>query len=1171
MDLFDLDPRLARRRTQPHQSLPMSLFDGPATMSDEDPGLDPEVEASVLGEIGRYAGGTLSRVGDSLAAPDDYFRGLLVGRPGERVTGRDMLRGAGLIGQENNWGNFTAGLGVEMLTGPLGWLAGPARSLTPAGKAAQKLNLIDNAATVATKKAISSGAVRSGNIPSVARRTRDALQATGRTISTLDPATVGRPLYGTRTARRAVTLDDLIKYADDPEAAERAARELLGGNLDKVRNQTLAKSFGIGPPLMDPVLVGDWLGEGFGNRYADVLDTAGQAYRWSPVGRGISALFDNRVGGKLGAEEQLTNIANFEARKKAGSEATAAHTLQLARLASAHPEAFSEDGNRALGRYIEGSAAAAEGRPTVMTAADKAYVESRPELKKYADWWINRRQSSLSESMAAGLNAAPLQDDYGIDYLPRRAEAALEMAGRNGRKVGNALSTFSGDMLERTDAMQVPGGRQTIIDLSRDPVLSDLRSGRITEAQAADHIRRTLNAMKQAGQPEVSASKAVTIARILNDLPDDVAKQSPLFGQHPTEMIGEHLRAKAQNVATAGTLYDSLTTMAVRQARGDVRGGRHISLKAALDRLGLKSYDDNLDDVFEVVGEGADAVTRSATETVGASKQMRDRLSQLLGVDADEINLAEFSIPEEHVNRLLRARDAFESGEAASALMQGLDHYTAAWRGSILTWPSRTIRDLYSGAVSNWLEGALDPDAVRAAQALISEGPQSQRFLRTLGGISRYQGDDGLAQFYADLAGTGLLSASEVTDYGARVVGAGALGALPGMKPVNVGTILGELAPQPGRSWQQFGRDFMTWRSSLRPLGETRNPILRAGEQMNSLSDGINRLSGYLSLLKQGYDPQAAAKAMMRAHVDYSSLTDFEKTWLKRIFPWYSFQSRIFREVLRQLSERPGGRYGQMIQATEAVQGEGDDQYIPSDLRSQFAFPIPAEFGGVPTPGTQTYLKDLDFPGFDQINMIETPGTLTGSLEGTARQIAMQSHPALRMLLEYAAGQDFYTRRPMNESASAMDVVGRRLTGNPDFDVPVVDRVVENLPFVGRPIGVVRSLADTAGDTPLGYRATKTFINGVSGMKVVPVTRERADADAIRQIEESIAPYTREFSQAYIPEQLQPQVPLWAAQRMDVANELKSRARTKREATKKKATKSKKKGKRERTAMELFE
>lgn len=1105
MELFSR-PRVG---TRPPGYLP--LFDD-ATLADEDVRQDavtPYERDTILRQAGELAGGTVGRVADALSAPGDYLRGLAAGTPGERASGRDLLRSYGLASSDDNWGNFAAGMAVDLVTDPLSYIAGPAKAYTAAGHAAKALGLLDNAATVATKKAISSGAAAAGDIPTVAKRTLADLQKNGRNLSTFDPAVTGRPLYGARTAQRNVTLDDLIQYADDPAKAEEAARKFLGADFDAVRGDTLSRTFGVGLPLGDVSYSADLFGKGFGDTYADVLDTLGQSVRWSKPGRYANAMFNNKVGGAVDAEEQITQIANFEARSKARALAKDADTFNRAKLYETTPDAFTEEGNRIMGRLIE--TPQAEWSPD-----DAAWLAARPGAENYIAGWKNIREEALERSRKAGLSDAEAIDAYGNEYLPRRAEAALDMQAKRDKKLGDALSAFTGDMLRRTDSFQLPGGRNTIMELSQDPFLAGAKRAAANDEEAATYIINELTPLIQPGQPPITRSQALKVARTLNALPDDVVTKAPLFGQHPVESIGSYLTGRAESEATMNTMYDSLATFAVNEPY--TSGSRRISMKEALRRIGSRTYD-----------EGA----------TGGERHIRERLASVLRVDPDKISLAEVSIPEDAVNRLTRARDAYSTGEAASGLLNALDHYTQAWRGGILLWPSRAVRDLYSGAVSNWLEGAFDPQAVNAARSLMSEGADSPAFQKWLQSQSRYAGDDGVAQFMAELAGTDLIQGPTGFEIGASTTGQRALDPIIGAQPVNVQSILSELAPQQGRSWGQFAKDFGTWRSKLQPLVETQNPLMRASEKLNSLTDGINRISGYMSLVGQGYDPQAAAAAMKRVHADMSSLSEFERRYLKNIFPWYTYQSRIFREVVQQLMERPGGRYGQILQASENAQEGNDDQYIPSSLRSQLAMPLPEMLGGRPAPGTQRYWTDIDLPGFDQINMVETPGTAEGAAKGTMRQIGLQMHPILRTGLETVFDKDLFTNRPAGESTSTLEAIGRNVSGDRSFELPtVLEKGIEALPFVQRPLYMARSVTDLRGDAPLSLRLGKAAVNALTGTKFRDVSQEEALADAIREIENSIDPYTSEFKQVYIPKDMEPEVPQWALRRQAVARAL---------------------------------
>jgi hypothetical protein len=159
----------------------------------------------------------------------------------------------------------------------------------------------------------------------------------------------------------------------------------------------------------------------------------------------------------------------------------------------------------------------------------------------------------------------------------------------------------------------------------------------------------------------------------------------------------------------------------------------------------------------------------------------------------------------------------------------------------------------------------------------------------------------------------------------------------------------------------------------------------------------------------------------------------------------------------------------------------------------------------------------------------------------------------------------------LGEATGPLDAIGRSVTGDPNFDVPaVIDKTVELLPFVGRPLYAARSLLDTRGDADLPSRAAKTLVNATTGIKFRDVAQEDALADATRQIEESIDPYTREFKQVYIPENLQPNVPQWALRRLAVSRALGRERREARQGRGKPKGK-KKKAKSDTGSMSLFD
>lgn len=106
----------------------------------------PLQDESLLGSIGRSTLSGLARVGHLLDTPGSMSRDVLtLHNPFDnllhpttdenRITGRDMLRQWGLVGQEDTTPNWWLGLGAELATDPFSWATFGAK--TAVGKAAQ--------------------------------------------------------------------------------------------------------------------------------------------------------------------------------------------------------------------------------------------------------------------------------------------------------------------------------------------------------------------------------------------------------------------------------------------------------------------------------------------------------------------------------------------------------------------------------------------------------------------------------------------------------------------------------------------------------------------------------------------------------------------------------------------------------------------------------------------------------------------------------------------------------------------------------------------------------------------------------------------------------------------------------------------------------------------------
>ena len=96
---------------------------------------------------------------------------------------------------------------------------------------------------------------------------------------------------------------------------------------------------------------------------------------------------------------------------------------------------------------------------------------------------------------------------------------------------------------------------------------------------------------------------------------------------------------------------------------------------------------------------------------------------------------------------------------------------------------------------------------------------------------------------------SGLFQGRQALDRTTAVTGdSTALQSMVGAEPTGLFKALSPLAEASGYK----PSNFFTARTKFRPMAKDANPVLKAGDALNDLTDGINRLSGYLNGLNKG-------------------------------------------------------------------------------------------------------------------------------------------------------------------------------------------------------------------------------------------------------------------------------------------------------------------------------
>ena len=273
-----------------------------------------EEQKGMLQNLASAGSSGLSGLGWILDTPGAMVRGLLSGGPGkaisalwdttdERVDGRELLRQYGMVGSEDNWGNFGGGLAAEVLLDPLTYASLGLNQVlgqgakTAAGKAAAKAGLLQDVDVVAR---------RAGT--------------------------------GTRQFLRQSTPESLLSTLADDGAREAARRKIVAEAGEEALSQPLTRSNRTWLPGLGEGAT-DLYGERAGDFFAWAGDALGEQMMTNPytgaVARQAVRAFDPAVMGQTDYARQ------WEARELTAAR-RARETADRTRLAGLQYDAERE-------------------------------------------------------------------------------------------------------------------------------------------------------------------------------------------------------------------------------------------------------------------------------------------------------------------------------------------------------------------------------------------------------------------------------------------------------------------------------------------------------------------------------------------------------------------------------------------------------------------------------------------------------------------------------------------------------------------------------------------------------------------------------------------------------------------------------------------------------------
>jgi hypothetical protein len=479
-----------------------------------------EQQETMLAAMQRQAGGTLGAITTALDTTGAIGRGVLAGQPlsgftfdeDKRVSGAELLEKYGVLGKDANpYYRAFAGLAAEIATDPLAIVTGPLSTLSKAGKAAKAAGILNHASDAA----LAAMGIDKARDTLVTGRNAyqflgDLLPA-GKAITKENAAY--RPLVGPRVARSNVTLDQTIQASTDPVKALADVQRYLGKQglaYDAVKDQKLGGAFGINYfNLHDPIVFNPQ--SPLAQRTLDLLDAGGQMARWSTPVRGASALFDQRVGGRSGAYDQLMNLRHWD-KTQAEKAAARVEASDLTRLVN--DTVLPDEAQRLLGATSLNSPQGGdfltrmfEDVPTQGDMRLRSAIGAE-QTDKIVESYNAFRSGIRSQAKDLGMVSRRMQDPYGVTWLPRRGqELKFDDYGKGLSQ--NAYYTRSLENEVRNKNLMVPGGTSDLRQITLLPKVQQfVREGEksgLSVAEVGTEIKRFLDYKHGKDTPEARA------------------------------------------------------------------------------------------------------------------------------------------------------------------------------------------------------------------------------------------------------------------------------------------------------------------------------------------------------------------------------------------------------------------------------------------------------------------------------------------------------------------------------------------------------------------------------------------------------------------------------------------------------------------------------------------
>ena len=336
------------------------------------------------------------------------------------------------------------------------------------------------------------------------------------------------------------------------------------------------------------------------------------------------------------------------------------------------------------------------------------------------------------------------------------------------------------------------------------------------------------------------------------------------------------------------------------------------------------------------------------------------------------------------IDAFARVNDHEEWG----ALWKGWNKVQTYLKAAMIATPGFLNRNIYGAFFNAWLDGVNVNEIFRSAQMTTRVARYSHdnqvSFVEAARALAK-DSDDALMDRYVKLLEVGVRGGGQAIDAVELQIGL--------RNARNLEMLIG------GRKGgKQYSVSFKPWSPRFAPYQSIRS--------LNSWIEDIVRLGVGMDTMRWGGTTDDALARIAKTQFDYDELTQFERRWMKSIFPFYTWTRKNVPYQLKQLGAHPS-KYNKLLSAKRNLElGTDEEGVVPDYFLEPFGVRLPFSAKG----GTVYSAPDIPFQDLARYDPFA--GGVKEGVGGALRHLLGGASPILKTPIEVAFGKQVFSGIP---------------------------------------------------------------------------------------------------------------------------------------------------------------